>query len=132
LCSDSGQTWECRGHFFAAAAAAEAMRRILVEAARERCSLKRGGKFHRLKIDPERLAVPDAESDDELVFLNEGLAKLAARDPLKAELVKFRYFAGLTIPEAAAALRISTATANRYWAYARAWLRREIARDSFR
>jgi RNA polymerase sigma factor (TIGR02999 family) len=127
---ESGQAWECRGHFFAAAA--EAMPRILVEAARKRRSLKRGGNFDRLEIDPERLAAPNAESDDELVALDEGLAKLAARDPLKAELVKFRYFAGLTIAEAAAALRISTATADRYWAYARAWLRREIARDSSR
>ena len=104
LGGESSQAWESRSHFFAAAA--EAMRRILVEAARKRRSLKRGGNLGRHEIDPDLLAAPSSEPDDELVALDDALEKLAARDPLKAELVKLRYFAGLTIPQAAAALRI--------------------------
>jgi RNA polymerase sigma factor (TIGR02999 family) len=120
--------WENRTHFFAAAA--EAMRRILVDAARKRRAVKRGGNLGRLDLDPNWLTAPNRDRDDELVALDEALEKLASRDSLKADLVKLRYFAGLTIPEAAAALNISTATADRYWTYARAWLRREITRDN--
>jgi RNA polymerase sigma factor (TIGR02999 family) len=114
--------WDSRGHFFAAAA--EAMRRILVENVRRKRSLKRGGNHSRQDLDDCRLAAPEPQED--LVALNEALDKLAAKDPLKAELVKLRYFAGLTIEEAARALGISTTTAERYWTYARAWLHREI------
>jgi RNA polymerase sigma factor (TIGR02999 family) len=114
--------WEGRGHFFAAAA--EAMRRILVDNARRRQSLKRGGGLARQSLDAEQLSQPEPRED--LLALNEALDKLAAKDPVKAELVKLRYFAGLTGTEAAQALGISTATAERYWAYARAWLHKEI------
>ena len=115
--------WNSRGHFFAAAA--EAMRRILVDQARRRRSRRRGGaaKRHPLaRLDP---AVP--APDEELLAVDEALERLQKLDPPKAELVKLRYFAGLTIPEAAQALGISVPTANRYWAYARAWLHEELA-----
>ncbi len=101
------------------------MRRILIEAARRRRSLKRGGGIAREDLDPDRLAAPGP--DDELLALDEALDRLAARDPLKAELVKLRHFAGLSQAEAAAVLGISVATAERHWAFARAWLRVEIA-----
>jgi RNA polymerase sigma factor (TIGR02999 family) len=117
------QRWDSRGHFFAAAA--EAMRRILVEAVRRKRSLKRGGGRVREELDEVRLAAPEPVED--LLALDEALEKLAARDPVKAELVKLRYFAGMTIEEAAAALGISNATAKRYWTYARTWLYQEIA-----
>ena len=123
----NGSGWENRAHFFAAAA--EAMRRILVENARRKRSLKRGGGRPREEIDVDQL--PALESDDQLLAINEALEKLAARDSLKAALVKLRYFAGFTIPEAAEALGISTTTADRYWSYARSWLRVEMqANDS--
>jgi RNA polymerase sigma factor (TIGR02999 family) len=116
------QYWNSRGHFFAAAA--EAMRRILVDNARRKKAEKRGGASRRVHVDPEELAAQQRE--DKLIALDEALAKLQTQDPLKAELVKLRYFAGFTIKEAAAALGISTATADRYWEYARAWLQREM------
>jgi RNA polymerase sigma factor (sigma-70 family) len=115
--------WDGRGHFFAAAA--EAMRRILVEAARRKRRLKRGGDLERQAIDDESIAAPEVEGD--LIELDAALDKLAAKDRRKAELVKLRYFAGLTIEQAAQALEISTTTADRDWTYARAWLFREIA-----
>ena len=115
--------WENRGHFFAAAA--EAMRRILVENARRRRSQKRGGGRDRLGLDPAALVAPEPEAV--LLALDEALERLAALDPPKAELVKLRHFAGLTLPQAAEVLGISTATASRHWAFARAWLRREVA-----
>jgi RNA polymerase sigma factor (TIGR02999 family) len=116
------QRWNSRGHFFAAAA--EAMRRILVEAARRKGSVKRGGGRKRLDFDDvQSIAAAPA---DELVLLDEALTRLAAREPAKAELVKLRYFAGCTLDEAADLLGISRATAKRYWAYARAWLFAEI------
>ena len=117
--------WQSRGHFFAAAA--EAMRRILVEAARRKGRLKRGGGLERQPIEEDQIAAPEIDID--LIELDAALDKLAAKDARKAELVKLRYFAGLTIEEAAAALGISTTTADRDWSYARAWLFREIAKS---
>jgi RNA polymerase sigma factor (TIGR02999 family) len=112
------QQWNSRGHFFGAAA--EAMRRILVENARRKQRIKHGGGRLRVDLD-EACRVSDAPSDD-LLALDEALSKLAVEAPAKAELVKLRYFAGLTIEEAAAVMNISLATAKRYWAYSRAWL----------
>ncbi len=114
--------WDSRGHFFAAAA--EAMRRILIENARRKQSEKHGGHHQRLDLDAVDLA-NDIPSDD-LLDLDEALKKLEAEAPEKAELVKLRYFAGLSIEDAAHALGISPATAKRRWVYARAWLFRAI------
>jgi len=116
------RSWNGRGHFFAAAA--EAMRRILVERARRKRSLKRGGGLVRRDLDAVEPAAPQA--GDDLLALDEALTRLAARDPVKAELVKLRHFAGLTLDEAARALGVSPTTADRYWAYARAWLHQEL------
>jgi RNA polymerase sigma factor (TIGR02999 family) len=107
------------------AAAAEAMRRILVERARRRARVKRGGGLKRLELDPAELTV-DAPPDG-LVALDEALAKLAEQYPELAQLVKLRYFAGLTMAEAAQALGVGTATVGRHWAFARAWLYRQMA-----
>jgi RNA polymerase sigma factor (TIGR02999 family) len=117
--------WDHRGHFFAAAA--EAMRRILVENARRKRSVKHGGGLVRQDLDDIQLAAPGLSEDIEA--LDEALDRLAEKDPVKADLVKLRHFAGLTIEEAAQALDISITTANRYWAYARAWLHQEIISD---
>src|SRR5579864_4616444 len=122
--NDSNEHWDGRGHFFAAAA--EAMRRIVVENIRRKKSVKRGGGHHRVEIDVAELS---AAEDDKLVALDEALTKLAEFDAPKAELVKLRYFAGLTIREAADVLGISTATADRYWAYARAWLQQQMSAE---
>ena len=111
-----------RAHFFAAAA--EAMRRILVERARKRSRLKHGGGRKQFEIE-DRDVVGEPESE-QLLALNEALEKLAAEDPVKADLVKLRYFAGLTVEQAAEFLGISRATGDRYWAYARAWLYQEV------
>jgi RNA polymerase sigma factor (TIGR02999 family) len=119
------QNWDSRGHFFAAAA--EAMRRILVDRVRRKRSVKHGGGHVREEFDEVRLAAPEPVED--LLALDEALDRLATRDPVKAELVKLRYFAGMTIEEAARALGISNATAKRYWTYTRAWLYQEIAGD---
>src|SRR5437016_4136983 len=116
--------WESRSHFYVAAA--EAMRRILVENARRKRSLKRGGDLARQELVEAELAAPEPRED--LLALDEALDRLTAKDPTKAELVKLRYFAGLTGEQAARALGISRATADRYWAYARAWLHRELTR----
>jgi RNA polymerase sigma factor (TIGR02999 family) len=118
------QKWDSRGHFFAAAA--EAMRRILVENARRKRTQKHGGNFTRRTLEDLPQVAPELGED--LLALDEALEKLAKEDPLKAELVKLRHFAGLTVDEAAEALNISPATADRYWAYARAWLHAEITR----
>jgi RNA polymerase sigma factor (TIGR02999 family) len=117
------QHWNSRGHFFAAAA--EAMRRILVEQARHKRSAKGGGQLQRVELHDEQLQAPSRNID--LLALDEALKKLANRDRRKAELVKLRFFAGLTIRQAAAALGISESTADADWAYVKAWLRIEIA-----
>ena len=114
--------WDGRGHFFAAAA--EAMRRILVDAARRKKTARHGGGQLRAEVQPDEFAAPEIRED--LVALDEALDRLAAEDPVKAELIKLRYFAGLTLPESADVLGISERTAGRHWAYARAWLRREL------
>lgn len=119
------QRFDNRGHFFAAAA--EAMRRILVDRARQRASLKRGGDRRRLRLD--RLHLEADETPAEFLALHEALDRLAAKDARKAELVKLRFFAGLTSEQAAAALGISPSTADNDWAYARAWLRLEIEKS---
>jgi RNA polymerase sigma factor (TIGR02999 family) len=113
--------WDSRGHFFAAAA--EAMRRILVENARRKKSRKRGGHVRRVELDEDFTRHTSA---DQLLALDEALAKLAREDPVKAELVKLRCFAGLSHQEAARALGISRPTADRYWAYAKTRLYCEI------
>src|SRR5262245_44664041 len=122
---ETAQRWDSRGHFFAAAA--EAMRRILVDHARQRRSQRRGGAAKRHSLASLDAAIP--APDEELLAVDEALQRLHQLDPAKAELVKLRYFAGMTIPEAAQALGISVPTANRYWAYARAWLHEDLAGD---
>ena len=119
---DRRQKWNSRGHFFASAA--EAMRRILVENARRKKQLKRGGEFVRQDLTDVAIVAPDIKHD--LLALDEALTNLAADDPVKAKLFKLRFFAGMTVEEAAKVLGISTITAKRYWRYARAWLHREI------
>jgi RNA polymerase sigma factor (TIGR02999 family) len=116
------QHWDSRGHFFAAAA--EAMRRILVENARRKRSPKHGGAHGRQELLEADLAA--SEESERLLALDEALAKLAGRDSKVAELVKLRYFAGFTIAQAAEILGVSPRTADFYWAYAKAWLREEI------
>jgi len=123
---DDGRPWANRGHFFAAAA--EAMRRILVEDARRRGAVKHGGGLTRRELDD--VPAPADGPREDLLALDEALGKLALAHPDKAELVKLRYFVGLTGAEAAAALGISLATADRHWAYARAWLFHEVGRAS--
>jgi RNA polymerase sigma factor (TIGR02999 family) len=123
---DQSQHWNSRGHFFAAAA--EAMRRILVEHARHKRRLKHGGELHRVDLD-SACSIADPPSLD-LLALDEALSKLAAVEPAKAELVKLRFFAGLTMPEAAATLGISLATAERHWTFARSWLYADLADHS--
>lgn len=114
--------WDNRGHFFAAAATA--MRRILIERARRKQRKIHGGGRVRQDLDPDVVAAPDR--NDDLLALDAALSKLTDRDPVKARLVELRYFAGLTGDQAAKALGISPKTADRYWVYARAWLRREM------
>jgi RNA polymerase sigma factor (TIGR02999 family) len=118
--------WNSRGHFFAAAA--EAMRRILVESARSKRREKRAGDRHR--VDFEELDLATSVSPEQLVALDDALARLLALDSVAGDLVKLRYFAGLPLDEAATALHISAATAYRHWAYARAWLHGELLGDT--
>jgi RNA polymerase sigma factor (TIGR02999 family) len=120
--ADAEAHWDGRGHFFAAAATA--MRRILVENARRKRALKRGGDLGRQDLDEVQLAAPEPQED--LLALDEALNRLAGTDPAAASLVQLRYFAGLTLPEAARALGIAPRSAGRLWAFARAWLRREV------
>ena len=113
--------WDGRGHFFAAAA--EAMRRILIDQARRKKSEKAGGQMRRVDLNDDALAAPGDEQDPErLLALDEALRQFEIEDPLKAQLVKLRYFAGLPLVDAAAAMGISLATAKRHWVYARSWL----------
>ena len=114
--------FENRGHFFAAAA--EAMRRILIDHARARLAAKRGGGRRRVPLDEAHRV---AESPDGLLALDDALTRFAAEEPTKAELVKLRFFAGLSTPEAAAALGVSVATAERWWAFARTWLYADLS-----
>ncbi len=123
---DAAQRWDNRGHFYAAAA--EAMRRILIEEARRKQTQRRGGELVRLELDDEVAAAEVADSA-QLLALDEALQKLATTDPESAELVKLRYFAGMTVEEAATLLGISSRTAKRNWSYARAWLQREMERE---
>jgi RNA polymerase sigma factor (TIGR02999 family) len=116
------QQWNSRGHFFAAAA--EAMRRILVEQARRKKSIKAGGRRQRIQLDEGQLAAPNRVVD--LIALDEALDRLAEHDHRKAEVVKLRYFAGMSIQQAAEALGIAESTADADWAYAKAWLRVEL------
>ena len=118
--TDQDREWNGRTHFFAAAA--EAMRRILVDRARQKKSQKRGGARARVEFREEALAAP--EDTDEILAVHEALEGLAAADPQAAQLVKLRYFAGLSIDETAQALNISPRSADRLWSYARAWLQR--------
>lgn len=119
--------WDSRGHFYAAAA--EAMRRILIEAARARASQKRGSDRGRITLDEQLLADDTQRNSDMLLALDAALERLAIADPQAADLVKLRYFGGLTIDEAAACLNVSPRTAKRNWTFARAWLQREVERE---
>jgi RNA polymerase sigma factor (TIGR02999 family) len=120
---EKAQHWNSRGHFFAAAA--ESMRRILVEQARRKQNLKQGGQYQRRETDLDRLRQP--ETAEEILAIDEALGKLARENPPVAKLVELRYFAGLTLEESASASGISIRTAHRYWAYAKAWLHNEIS-----
>ncbi len=122
LVGNEPRQWAGRAHFFGAAA--EAMRRILIDKARRKAALRHGGGQQRVDVDEVELAAPT--TDDQLLAINDALDKLAAEHPDKAQLVKLRYFAGSSIEEAAEILGISDATAKRWWAYARAWLFAEI------
>lgn len=127
LAGDGRAKFENRAHFFGAAA--EAMRRILIERARRRIAAKRGGGAVRIDLDEIDIPTPAAD-DDQLLAVNEALEKFAALDPRKAELVKMRYFVGMNFDEAAAALDIAVPTAKQWWAYARAWLTVELRRNA--
>lgn len=119
---DAEASWDSRGHFFGAAA--EAMRRIMIDNARRKQALKHGGGHHRAEFDLESFEA--AAPDERLLDLDAALTRFAEVDKTKADLVKLRYFAGCSIKDAAELLGISTATADRYWAYSRAWLQTEM------
>jgi RNA polymerase sigma factor (TIGR02999 family) len=122
---DGAERWNSRGHFFAAAA--EAMRRILVDQARRRKAAKRGGAAGRVELQESEIAAP--ASGDQVLAVHEALEQLSATDPTAATLVKLRYFAGFNMSEAAAALGMSVRTAHEIWAFARSWLRIEMRED---
>ena len=122
LVRNESQNWDCRAHFFAAAA--EAMRRILIDKARRKRALRHGGEHQRVEV--EHLDLASAADDEQLLAVNDALDKLAAQNAVQAELVKLRYFVGMTLEEAAEVLNISARTADNYWAHARAWLFREL------
>jgi RNA polymerase sigma factor (TIGR02999 family) len=126
LGADAQPAWKSRAHFFGAAA--EAMRRILVERARRRDALKRGGGVEPVSVEDMEIPIASAD-DDRLLAVNDALEKFASVSPHKAELVKLRYFAGLSFEEAAAALSIAVPTAKEWWAYSRAWLAVEMRRS---
>ena len=123
LAGDAHQRWNDRQHFFRAAA--EAMRHILVDRARHRGAQKRGGHLRPTELSDSK--VPTVSADDELLAVHDALEQLARRDPTSAELVKLRYFAGLSMPEAAEALNLPLRTAERMWTFAKAWLRKAIS-----
>ncbi len=123
---NKAQSFYGRGHFFAAAA--EAMRRILVEQARHKATLKKGGSHRQVDADPDLFC--DSEKPDSIFEIDEALAKLSAQNAAVAKLVELKFFGGLTLEECAAALEISVRTAHRNWAYAKAWLKREIGKES--
>lgn len=122
LLGDGSHSWQNRRHFFAAAA--EAMRHLLVDRARHKAAVRHGGGWRRVDLD--NVVIATQTTDDNILLINEALEKLAARDSAAAELVKLRFFAGLTFPQAAEVLGLSERTAKRSWAYARAWLFKEI------
>jgi RNA polymerase sigma factor (TIGR02999 family) len=126
--AEQAQRWDGRGHFFAAAA--EAMRRILIDNARRKGRPKHGGNVKRVNLDEAAAVTEHAAPTDDLLALDEALTKLSVEEPAKAELVKLRFFAGLTIPQAAQVLGISEATAERHWTFARAWLYCELERPA--
>lgn len=123
LVGGAEQTWKSRAHFLCAAA--EAMRRILIEQARHKGSVKCGGG--RRRVDLDEVSPAELPCDERLLAIDEALTRLARQEPVRAELVKLRFFAGLTMAEAAVALGLSLATAERYWVFARAWLCAELA-----
>jgi len=126
LLGDQDQTWKSRTHFFSAAA--EAMRRILVDNARCKKSLKRGKRHQRVNFEDADMAIEGPSED--IVALDEALSKLSALDKMKADLIKLRYFAGLTIEQAAEALNLSLTTTKRHWRYSKAWLYDQLTNDS--
>jgi RNA polymerase sigma factor (TIGR02999 family) len=128
LVGSQDQNWRGRTHFFAAAA--EAMRRILIDNARRKKSLKRGGGFNKIEIEDSIMTNNKSSKIDELIALDEALKKLEGIDKVKADLVKLRFFTGLTIEQSAAILGISHATAERYWDYTRSWLHLEITKGN--
>lgn len=125
LVGTTDRGWDNKGHFFKAAA--EAMRRILVESARRKKSPKHGGDRKKMEFNEDVLVVGDRVPSETMIALDEALEKLSKTDKMKADVVRLRYFAGLTSEQAAAVLRISPTTAKRYWVYSRAWLLREIS-----
>ena len=127
LVGSEAQNWNSRGHFYAAAA--EAMRRILIDNARRKKSLRHGGRHQRVKFDAAILVDGKVSPINDMVALDNALQKLGDKDKLKADLVKLRFFAGLTSEQAARVLDVSPATAERYWDYARSWLRVEITQE---
>jgi len=128
LGGDQQATWQNRAHFFAAAA--ESMRRILIDNARRKKAARHGGQAERVALDLDSLELAAGMDGDQLLAVHEALERLATHDAVKAELVKLRFFTGLTIEEAAQVLNLSEPTAKRYWAYARAWLYREIKQNA--
>jgi RNA polymerase sigma factor (TIGR02999 family) len=123
--ADKAQQWNSRGHFFAAAA--EAMRRILIENARSKHRIRRGGRWKRIEL--EKIDLADEESAEKVLALDEAIERLGGEEKIVADVVKLRYFAGLTIDAAAATLGISVRTANRHWAYAKAWLYQQLSQE---
>ena len=128
--AEAPPSWNSRGHFFSAAA--EAMRRILIETARRKRTARQGGDRQRLDLDAVDVPAYGSIPTNDIIALDEALTKLAAEDPNKAELVKLRYFGGLSVEDAGRVLGISRATADRYWAYARVWLYTELSGDQAR
>jgi RNA polymerase sigma factor (TIGR02999 family) len=124
LVGEEAHKWKSRGHFFTAAA--EAMRRILIDNARSKKSLKHGGDHKRMDLEKAVVLYDDNTSVDDLIALDEALSRLSENEPIKSEVVKLRYFTGMSVEQTAEILEISPMTAKRYWAYARAWLLREI------